>query len=96
MIERKCLKCQTWNNDEDYCKSCNAPLSPKALDKVRELRLAAEEAAREPDKIQIYQERAKNSKYFLVRVAYYIVYSIFVTIGAIGAFLAWLTAMANG
>ncbi len=96
MIERKCLQCQTWNEAEDYCKNCGEALSPKALDKKREERLAAEEAAREPTKLEIYQERAKNSKYLLVRIAYHIVYSIFLFIGAIGAFLAWLTAMANG
>ena len=96
MIERKCLKCNTWNEAEDYCNKCGEALSPKALDLEREKRLAAEEAAREPTKLEIYQERAKNSKYLLVRIGYYIVYSIFMVIGGIGAFLAWLTAMANG
>ena len=96
MIERKCLSCKTWNNEEDYCKNCGEALSPKALDVKREKRLADEEAAKVPSKVDVYLEKAKHSKYFLVRIVYYIVYSIFMIIGGLGAIMAWLTALANG
>lgn len=96
MIERKCPKCKAWNKDEDYCESCGEALSPRALDIRREEKIAAEEAARVPDKFEVLQEKAKHSKYFLVRVGYYIVYSIFMVIGALGAFVAWMTALVNG
>ena len=95
MVERKCLNCNTWNKDEDYCINCGSPISPKAIDKQKADELAKIEANKVPSKIEIYQEKARNSKYLIVRAGYYVVYSIFVFLGAIGAFLAWLAAMAN-
>ena len=96
MIERKCPKCKHWNNAEDYCNQCNEPLSPLAIDKFKEDKKRIEEANKIPDKFDLFLESMKTSKYLLIRWAYHLLYSVFVVIGAIGAFLAWLTAMANG
>lgn len=95
MIERKCLKCNTWNQAEDYCKSCNEPLSPVALDKVREEKRAEEERNKVPSKTEVLMQKAKNSRFLLVRWMYYLFYSIFMFIGAIGAMMAWMAALAN-
>jgi len=95
MIERKCSNCGTWNNDEDYCKSCGTALSPKALDKQKTEQLKKEAAAIPPSKVDVFLEKAKTSKYLVVRIGYYIFYSIFLVLGAFGAFIAWLAAMAN-
>ncbi|MEO9533096.1 MAG: hypothetical protein ABJG68_09175 [Crocinitomicaceae bacterium] len=95
MIERKCLKCGVWNKDEDYCNSCQEPLSPRALDKVKEEKKAEEERNRVPSKSEVLMLKAKNSKYLLVRWMYYVLYSIFMVIGAIGAMMAWMAALAN-
>lgn len=95
MIERKCLKCNTWNKDEDFCVNCGEPLSPKEIEKAEAI-ARKEKAAKEykPDKLDIIQEKAKNSKYLLVRVAYKIGYSIGLVVMAIGSFFAWLVAWA--
>jgi uncharacterized membrane protein YvbJ len=95
MIERKCLKCGVWNNDEDYCKSCAEPLSPKALDKVREDRIAEEERNKVPSKTEVFLLKVKKSRFLLVRWTYYFFYSIFMFLGAIGAMFAWMAALAN-
>ena len=95
MIERKCPKCTVWNNDEDHCKSCNEPLSPKALDAIREHKREEEERNRVPSKSEVLMQKAKHSRYLLVRWTYYLIYSVFMVIGAIGAMMAWFAAMVN-
>lgn len=96
MIERKCLTCGTWNKAEDYCISCKAPISPKALDLKKQKEIEEEERLKVPSKTEVFLEKMKTSNYFLVRMVYYIFYSVFMVIGAFGAFLAWMAAMANG
>jgi len=96
MVERKCTSCGTWNKGEDYCSNCNGALSPKALDKVYVAKKRQEEAERPKSKTDIFIEKAKNSESFMVKTLYYFFYSVFLIFGAIGGFLAWLVAMANG
>ncbi|UKN02146.1 hypothetical protein K6119_01270 [Paracrocinitomix mangrovi] len=95
MIERKCTKCGTWNNDEDYCKKCDAPLSPLAIDKEKERIKKEKEAQQVPSKLDVLSEKAKNSKYWIVRVAYRIVYGMALVAGLFGAFMAWMAALSN-
>jgi ferredoxin len=96
MIERKCLSCGTWNKDEDHCTNCGNPISPTEIVKVETKRKREEEANKPPDKFQVFADRMKNHKYFLMRVIYRIGYSIGVVFAALGAFFAWMVAMANG
>ncbi|MCB9224041.1 MAG: hypothetical protein H6582_07705 [Crocinitomicaceae bacterium] len=95
MIERKCTKCGTWNKDEDHCTSCGAALSPKAIDQEKEIKRKEEEANKQPSKFDLFLEKSKNSKFWIVRVGYYIMYSVTLIVGAFGAFVAWMVAMAN-
>lgn len=95
MVERKCLNCGTWNNDEKYCKQCGEAVHPEeiVLVEAKAKRLAEENKPK--DKFEIFAEKCKNHKYGIVRAAYQLVYGIGVVLGAIGGFLAWLVAMAN-
>jgi hypothetical protein len=95
MIERKCPNCSHWNKEEDLCTKCSEPISPDAIIDSKQEKKRIEEAAKEPDKFDLFLEKMKSSKYILVRWSYHLLYSVFTVIGAIGAFLAWLTAMAN-
>ena len=95
MIERKCLKCGTWNKDEDYCVSCQAPISPKAIDKadseIKKQKLASEK----PSKMDVWMANAKNHKYGVVRFTYKILYGCGVVATLFGALIAWMAALAN-
>lgn len=96
MIERKCLSCGTWNNDEANCKACGAPVSPEAINKVEEAKRKEEEANKPKDKFDQFAEKLKNSESFFLRAIYKIGYSIGMVFAAIGGFFAWMVAMANG
>ena len=95
MIERKCSNCGSWNKDEDYCAFCKAPLSPKAIDSEKTIQLKKEAQAIPPSKLDVFLLKAKTSNFFVVRIIYYLFYSVFIIIGAFGAFIAWLAAIAN-
>jgi len=96
MIERKCLNCGTWNTIEDCCKTCGKPISQREIERVdaREKRII--ELQKPKDAFQLFAEKLKNHRYFLVRVIYRIGYSITLVFGVIGAFFAWMIALANG
>jgi methionyl-tRNA synthetase len=96
MVERKCSNCGTWNTTEDYCKNCGAAVSPAAVNKEKIRKREEEEANKEPSNFDLFLERMKTSKYLLVRMAYKVMYGITMVAGAIGAFFAWMVAMANG
>lgn len=95
MIERKCLKCGTWNKDEDYCQSCNEPLSPRAIDKAESEKRKQILANTKPSKLDLWMKRAKNHKYGIVRFSYKILYGCGVMATLFGAIFAWLAALAN-
>jgi len=90
MIERKCLKCGTWNEEEKFCKSCGAAIAPDAIIKEEEEAKQIEKASKPKDKLDILFERAKGSKYLFVRVMFYSAYSVGIVVSAIGSFLAYL------
>ena len=96
MVERKCLHCGTWNNNERYCKSCGAPVHPDEIAQL-EYKKRQEEIANAPkDKFDLFAERLKEHQNPLVRFLYKVGYSISIVFGAIGAFFAWMVALANG
>jgi len=96
MIERKCLKCSTWNGEEDFCVNCGEPLSPKEIQKKEDALKKIELENKPKDKLDILMERAKNSKYLVVRWMFYSAYSVGVMVAAIGSFLAYLVAWTAG
>ena len=96
MIERKCLSCGTWNNDEDYCKNCNNPIKPSLIRDIAYQSQIDAEKNKPKSKFDLFVLATKNHHYLLVRIIYKIVYSISMVFAAIGAFFAWMLAMANG
>lgn len=95
-IERRCLKCGTWNNDEDYCKSCNAPLSPKVIEEIKEAKKEEIRRNTPPTKLDIFLDKWKNNRFFTVRATYYVCYSIWTVFMAIGGFFTWISATTVG
>ncbi len=96
MIERKCLSCGTWNQNEDFCKQCGNPISPLEINRADAFRKKLIEEQKPKDAFDRFAEKLKNHRYLTIRIFYKIGYSITVLFGAIGAFFAWIVAMANG
>ncbi|MBI3135034.1 MAG: hypothetical protein HYZ14_10220 [Bacteroidetes bacterium] len=96
MIERKCLKCSTWNNDEKFCKNCGAALAPDEIIKQEDAKRAALEAAKPRPKLDILLDKAKHSRYFVVRALFYVIYSVAVIVFAIASFFAYMVAWSPG
>jgi len=95
-IQRKCTSCGTWNLDNDYCSSCNTLISPIIIEEEREK--AREERRKNVplSKTDIFINNWKNSRFFLLRWLYKIVYTISVIFIAIASFFAWMAASPNG
>lgn len=96
MIERKCLKCGTWNGEEKFCKSCGAALAPEEIIKEEEAAKKVEAELIPKDRLDILIERARGSKYMLVRWMFYSIYTVTLIVTAIGSFFAYLVVWAVG
>ena len=95
-IERKCLKCGTWNKSEDHCTHCGNTLSPVLIEK-EEAALREERRLSLPkDKLDQLMDRAKNSRYWFVRAFFYVVYSFALLVFAIASFFVYLVAWSPG
>lgn len=96
-IKRKCPECDTWNDGAaDYCITCNELISPTIIEEIRKKKREDIERQKPKDKIDIFLEKWKTSRFFLVRMVYYIVYSIVAIVGGISLFFAYITVGANG
>jgi hypothetical protein len=92
MIERKCLNCGTWNGAQHFCTSCHTAISPEAIQKSENAVRAQELLLQKPDKLDLLFDKAKHSRFLLVRILFYILYSVGFIVFAIGAFAAYLIA----
>lgn len=93
--DRKCPSCHTWNKDLDYCSQCNTLLSPKIIEEQRE-EIREKRRHRAPNKLELFLQRWKESKYWVLRAIYQILYTIGFIFFAIASFFAWLAASPNG
>lgn len=96
MIERKCLKCKTWNKDEKFCTNCGAALAPEEIIREEDEKKSALEALKKPDRLDILLHKAKHSRYLLVRILFYALYSVGVIVFAVASFVAYLVAWSPG
>ena len=95
-IERKCPKCGIWNSDNDFCVECGTVLSPIIIEEEREK--SREEIRKNTplSKTDVFLNNWKNSRYFLLRWSYKILYTISVIFFGIASFFAWMAASPNG
>ena len=96
MIERKCLACGTWNKDERFCTNCGNAIHPDEILKIEAEKKRIEEANKPKDQFDILAEKMKNHRSGFVRFTYRVMQTIGMIFAAVGAFFAWLVAMANG
>lgn len=95
-VERKCLKCGTWNRDEDHCSNCGELISPILIEEEREKEREARRESMPPTALDRFVIAWKNHPFFLIRWIYYILYSIGFAFFAIASFFAWMAASPNG
>lgn len=95
-VQRKCSECQTWNNDVDFCSNCGTIVSSVLIEEQREISRENRRKNAAPSGLELFIEKWANSKYFLLRLLYKIVYSIVFIFFAIASFFAYLAASPNG
>lgn len=95
-VERKCLNCGTWNTDNDYCTNCNNAVSPIIIEEKREAKREEIRNNRVPSKLDLFIDKWQNSRFWILRVLYKILYTIGVIFFSIAGFFAWLSASPNG
>lgn len=91
----KCSECSTFSTNSDYCENCGALISyRKKVDLIKE-----EQTQKRIDKAKWelenpnLAERLKQHPFFLYKVVGWVLYSAFLVVSALGAFLAWFFAM---
>jgi len=95
-IERKCPQCNTWNEDLNYCSNCNHLLSAKIIEEKREEERETRRKAVPATKLEVFLKSWKESKYWILRVIYKILYTIAFIFIAIASLFAYLAATPNG
>jgi len=95
-LERKCPNCATWSTNQDFCPSCEQAISSSAISVVEEQKRIDTIANRPPTKLDIIVDRMKYSKYWLVRVGFYIGFSVWTMFMLILSFFMWLIALTPG
>ena len=95
-VERKCLKCGTWNKDNEYCTNCEAAVSPIVIEEIREQEREERRKNVPPSKLDIFLDNWKNSRFIVLKGLYYVLYTIAFIFFSIAGFFAWLAASPNG
>ncbi|MES2628504.1 MAG: hypothetical protein V4616_05995 [Bacteroidota bacterium] len=87
---RKCPNCGTWNTDTDHCESCDHLLNYQVKLVQEQEQREQDWREREKDKMDLYLARFRNSRYWPVKVVYYILYSVWFLLFTIVSFLAFV------
>lgn len=95
----KCIKCGTFNTNQEYCTNCGTPLS---YEKRRQIEYEKSEKERKERELLEKQNnpsffnRYGNHKNIIVRFAVRIIRSVWLAFMAIGTFIAWLVTAIAG
>ena len=91
-VERKCPKCGEWNNNEEYCTQCGQLLNPVKIRIQEDVEQKKAFSAKPPDKLDIFLQKFKHSRFFLFRWLYYVLYSIWLVFGVVVSFILYMVA----
>lgn len=96
-VHIRCSKCGVFNVNSDHCEACGNLLSVvKQREIVRAKRDKAAlkaELEKKPSSFELYIQKMRNHRFWIVRIFFEIIYKTWVIAMAIGAFIAWLVAM---
>ncbi len=94
--ERKCPSCGKWNLDQDYCTACKTLLSPIIIEEKREAEREHRRLTTPPSSMDIFLDKWKNHRFWVLRILYKIVYTVSVIFVGIASLFAYLAASPNG
>lgn len=95
-MKRKCLKCGTWNENNDYCISCNALISPELIRKIEEEKRIDAFNNRQKSGLDKAIERLKESNNIFAIILHFILKSVWTLLMLIVSFIVWLIAATPG
>lgn len=95
-VERKCPVCSHWNGSENHCSVCGTVLSPEIIEKQREEEREARRKNQPKTPLDHFLENWENSRFYLLRITFKIVYTIWAIVMGIAFFFAYLTIGSNG
>jgi len=91
----KCLKCNVFTNNADYCKSCGELISHQKKIEIKKNKI--KETLTEEEKWKLdhpnWVERMKQHPFMPYKIIGYLLYSVIFIVSAIGSLLAWSIAM---
>ena len=91
----KCSNCGVFNTDKEYCSSCNTLISHQKKRETRAAKIKDEEI--EQVKIELAKmnlaDKLKKHPFFLVKIAGWILHSVWLILNIIGGLVAWFVAM---
>ena len=91
-VERKCPKCGTWKGSNDNCNNCNQLLNPTVIRKIENIEQKRIFSSKPPDNIDIFLKKFKNSRFFLIRGLYYVLFSVWLVFGVAVSFVLYMVA----
>lgn len=91
----KCPKCEIFTADSDYCKNCGELISYQKKVHLKQEAQVQKRIAKAQWQLENpnVAERLKQHPFFLYKAAGWVLYSAFLVVSALGAFLAWFFAM---
>ena len=95
-VERKCPSCNHWNKNEDYCSKCGTVLSPQIIEQKREEEREFRRQSTPKTSFDEFIEKWENSRFWILRIIYKILYTIWAIVMGIAFLFAYLTIGSNG
>lgn len=96
-VHVRCSKCGVFNVNSDHCEACGNLLSVVKQREIvraeRDEQILKAELEKKPSRFELYVQKMRNHRFWIVRVFFELIYTTWVIAMAIGAFIAWLVAM---
>lgn len=96
-VHIRCSKCGVFNVNIDYCEACGNLLSVVKQREIvraeRDEQILKAELERKPSRFELYVQKMRNHRFWIVRIFFELIYTTWVIAMAIGAFIAWLVAI---
>ena len=93
---RKCPECSTWNTDSDYCGNCGRLINPYLEIKQENEQREAAIKNRTKDRVDLFLEQFKQSRWWAVKALYYLLYSVWFLLFGLVSFFIYMVAAGPG